>query len=282
MRKPHFNYYETPEDDWRKKIYTIIFEAETPKGKLFDVALLWAIFLSVLVVVLETIPAFHQEYFVAFYIVEWVFTILFSVEYILRILSVKKPWLYFTSFMGIVDLLAVLPTYLSLVIVGSQYLMVIRIIRLIRIFRVFKLVRFLNEARMLGRALRDSMFKITVFIGVVIIIVLIFATLMFLIEGPENGFTSIPKSMYWTIVTITTVGYGDIAPQTVLGRSLASIIMLMGYAIIAVPTGIVTAQFARKQRDKTEVKGTACPNCSKEGHDANAAYCKHCGFPLEG
>lgn len=281
MRQPYFNYYETPETNWRKKIYTIIFEAETPKGKWFDVILLWAIFISVLVVILETIPTFHAEYFAAFYIVEWTFTILFSVEYFLRLLSVKKPWLYITSFMGIVDLLAVIPTYLSIFIVGSQYLMVIRIIRLVRIFRVFKLIHFLNEARKLRKALRDSIFKITVFIGVVIIIVLIFATLMFLIEGPENGFSSIPKSMYWTIVTITTVGYGDIAPQTVLGRSLASIIMLMGYAIIAVPTGIVTAQFARKHTSKDSVRVTACPNCSQEGHDSNAEYCKHCGFPLE-
>lgn len=279
--KPHFNYYETPEATWRKKIYTIIFEADTPRGKAFDIALLWAIFISVLVVILETIPALHREYFMIFYIVEWVFTILFSIEYILRLLSVKKPLLYATSFMGIVDLLAILPTFLSLFIVGSQYLMVIRIIRLIRIFRVFKLVRFLNEAQMLGKALRDSIFKITVFIGVVIIIVLIFATLMFLIEGPENGFTSIPKSMYWTIVTITTVGYGDIAPQTVVGRTLASIIMLMGYAIIAVPTGIVTAQFTRKHATKSSIKGTACPNCSKEGHDANADFCKYCGFALD-
>tara|TARA_R110000868_G_scaffold163368_1_gene395573 strand:- start:1438 stop:2286 length:849 start_codon:yes stop_codon:yes gene_type:complete len=278
---PQFNYYETPEANWRKKIYTIIFEADTHKGRLFDIVLLCAIFVSVLVVVLETIPTLHREYFMAFYIVEWVFTILFSIEYILRLLSVKKPLLYATSFMGLVDLLAVLPTFLSLFIVGSQYLMVIRIIRLVRIFRIFKLVHFLNEAQMLGKALRDSVFKIIVFIGVVVIIVLIFATLIFIIEGPENGFTSIPMSMYWTIVTITTVGYGDIAPQTVLGRSLASIIMLMGYAIIAVPTGIVTAQFTRKHANKSSIKGTACPNCSKEGHDSNADFCKYCGFSLE-
>jgi len=281
LKQPLFNYYETPDTNWRKKLYTIIFEADTPKGKLFDVALLWAIFISVLVVILETIPTLHREYFKVFYIIEWVFTILFSTEYILRLISVKKPLLYAKSFMGMVDLLAVLPTFLSLFIVGSQYLMVIRIIRLIRIFRIFKLVHFLNEARILGKALRDSIFKITVFIGVVIIIVLIFATLIFIIEGPENGFTSIPMSMYWTIVTITTVGYGDIAPQTIIGRSLASIIMLMGYAIIAVPTGIVTAQFTRKHANKTSIKGTACPNCSKEGHDSNADFCKYCGFELE-
>lgn len=266
--------------EWRKKIYEVIFEAETPLGKRFDVLLLWAILFSVVIVILETIPTLDAAYQDVFFVLEWGFTILFTIEYILRIISIQKPSSYIFSFMGMVDLLSILPTYLSLLLVGSHYLMVIRILRLLRIFRILKLVRFVNEARMLKMALRDSIFKIIVFIGAVIAMVLIFATLMYIIEGPENGFDSIPKSMYWTIVTITTVGYGDIAPQTALGRTIASVIMLMGYAIIAVPTGIVTAQFGKRMREDNTVQIIACQSCSKEGHENDAAHCKYCGHKI--
>ncbi|MEQ8624788.1 MAG: ion transporter [Vicingaceae bacterium] len=266
---------------WKVKMHEIIFEADTPAGKLFDVILLWAILLSVIAVMLETVEAFSDQHHDAMVVAEWVFTILFSIEYILRLLSVGKPLKYATSFMGIVDLLSTIPTYLSLFIAGPQYLLVIRTIRLLRIFRILKLSRYISEANVLRDALRNSAAKILVFLGGVIILVLILGTLMYMIEGPEHGFTSIPTAMYWTIVTITTVGYGDIAPVTTFGQTVASMIMLIGYGIIAVPTGIVTGEIARsKVRDDMEVSTQACPSCSKEGHDANAKHCKYCGEKL--
>lgn len=267
--------------NWKVKMHEVIFEADTPMGKLFDVVLLWAILLSVIAVMLETVEAFSDRHHDAMVVAEWVFTILFSIEYILRLLSVGKPLKYATSFMGIVDLLSTIPTYLSLIVAGPQYLLVIRTIRLLRIFRILKLSRYISEANVLRDALRNSAAKILVFLGGVIILVLILGTLMYMIEGPEHGFTSIPTAMYWTVVTITTVGYGDIAPATTFGQTVASMIMLIGYGIIAVPTGIVTGEIARsKVRDDSEVSTQACPSCSKEGHDVNAKHCKYCGSKL--
>jgi voltage-gated potassium channel len=264
---------------WKVKMHEIIFEADTPMGKLFDVILLWAIVLSVVAVMLETVDAFSDKHRDAMIIAEWIFTILFSVEYILRLISVGKPIKYATSFMGVIDLLSILPTYISLFVAGPQYLLVIRTIRLLRVFRILKLGRYVSEAQVLIKALKSSFAKITVFIGAVIVLVLIMGTVMYIIEGPEHGFTSIPTSVYWTIVTITTVGYGDIAPQTTLGQTIASIVMLLGYGIIAVPTGIVTSELTRS-RDGNSVSRRACPECSKEGHDDKADYCKFCGALL--
>jgi voltage-gated potassium channel len=265
--------------DWKVKVHEIIFEADTKWGKFFDVVLLWAILLSVIAVMLETVEAIHVNFGELLFVVEWVFTILFSIEYVLRILSVGRPYKYIFSFMGMVDLLSLIPTYLSLVVVGSHYLLVIRTIRLMRIFRILKLTRYVSEANVLRDALRASAVKITVFIGGVVVLVLIMGSIMYIVEGPENGFTSIPTSMYWTIVTITTVGYGDIAPLTTLGQTIASLIMLLGYGIIAVPTGIVTAQIAINKTNQA-VSTQSCPECSEEGHDPNAKYCKYCGENL--
>lgn len=260
-------------------MHQIIFEADTPAGKLFDVILLWAILFSVVAVMLETVDSISSKHRDALVILEWVFTILFSIEYILRLLSVGRPIKYVLSFMGIVDLLSILPTYISLFVAGPQYLLVIRTIRLLRIFRILKLTRYISEAKILKRALKESAVKIIVFIGGVVVLVLILGTVMYIVEGPENGFTSIPTSMYWTIVTITTVGYGDIAPQTTLGQSIASVVMLIGYGIIAVPTGIVTAEMA-KNKTPNEESRQSCPECSKEGHDIDAKHCKFCGSEI--
>ena len=266
---------------WKVKMHEVIFEADTPAGKLFDVTLLWAILLSVVAVMLETVETFSDRHHDAMVIAEWVFTILFSIEYTLRLLSVGKPLKYATSFMGVIDLLSTIPTYLSLFIAGPQYLLVIRTIRLLRIFRILKLSRYISEANVLKNALRNSVAKILVFLGGVVILVLILGTLMYMIEGPEHGFTSIPTAMYWTIVTITTVGYGDIAPATTFGQTIASMIMLIGYGIIAVPTGIVTSEIARsKSSDQKGTSRQACPSCSREGHDVDAEHCKYCGEKL--
>jgi voltage-gated potassium channel len=268
--------------DWKVKMHEVIFEADTPSGKLFDVILLWAILASVITVMLETVDSINVEYRDFLIILEWVFTILFSIEYVFRLISINKPWKYVTSFMGIVDLLSILPTYISLIVAGPQYLLVIRTVRLLRIFRILKLTRYISEANILKNALRASAVKIIVFIGGVVVLVLIMGTLMYIIEGPEHGFTSIPTSMYWTIVTITTVGYGDIAPSTTLGQTLASLIMLLGYGIIAVPTGIVGGEIAKSKmpRDEDEITTQSCPHCSKDGHDYNAKHCKYCGEKL--
>ena len=260
---------------WKERIHEIIFEADTFWGKAFDVTLLAVIVLSVLAVMLESVMLINQRYGDILYIVEWFFTILFTVEYIARTIVIKKPWKYVFSFFGVVDLLAIIPTYLSLVFVGAHSLLVIRSIRLLRVFRIFKLARFLGEASQLVTALRASRIKIVVFIGTVFTAVIILGTLMYLIEGGENGFTSIPKSIYWAIVTLTTVGYGDIAPQTVTGQLVASIVMVLGYGIIAVPTGIVTSELIRPQKNSSNT--VSCQSCGQEGHDDDAKYCKYCG-----
>lgn len=263
----------------KERLHEIIFEADTPMGKLFDVVLLVAILLSVLAVILETVAEIRKNYEALLNVLEWTFTVIFSLEYILRIWLVKKPWKYIFSFMGMVDLLSTIPTYISLFIAGPQYLLVIRTVRLLRVFRVLKLTRYLSEANALKNALRQSAAKITVFIGGVIVLVLILGSLMFIIEGPENGFTSIPASMYWTIVTITTVGYGDITPATTLGQTIASIVMLLGYGIIAVPTGIVTAEMAFSKKNQ-KISTQSCMSCAQEGHDPDAKHCKFCGEEL--
>jgi len=262
----------------RDRVHEIIFEAETPTGKVFDVALMVAIVLSILVVCLESVASIQAKYGSVLRAIEWGITILFTVEYILRLYSVDKPWRYALSFYGIVDLLSILPTYLSFFIAGSQSLLVIRTLRLLRVFRILKLARFVGEARMLRAALHASIRKITVFLGVVLTIVIIVGALMYLIEGGENGFTSIPQAIYWAIVTMTTVGYGDIAPQTLLGKVLASAVMIMGYAIIAVPTGIVTVELAASV--KSSVRTDACPACGADGHAIDAVHCRYCGTKL--
>ena len=262
----------------RNKLYEIIFEADTPAGKWFDIVLLWGIILSVLVVFLESISELRSDYGDIFYYLEWFFTILFTFEYFLRIVSIKKASSYIFSFYGVIDLLAILPTYLSLVIVGSQYFLVIRILRLLRVFRILKLTHMVRQATILRRALIASRGKIAVFLFAVLSLVVVIGSVMYVIEGPENGFTSIPVSMYWTIVTMTTVGYGDISPQTTLGQIFASIVMIMGYAIIAVPTGIVSVEMADATK---KISSQVCPNCLKEGHDIDADYCKYCGSALK-
>lgn len=265
----------------KERIHEIIFEADTPAGKAFDVALLIAIGLSVFVVVLESIEGLHQEYKWAFTIMEWIFTVLFTAEYVLRLYSVRKPRNYAISFFGVIDLLAILPTYLSIFFPGSQYLLTIRALRLLRIFRVLKISRYLQESNMLVTALINSRIKISIFMFAVVMIVLISGSMMYFIEGNANsGFSSIPQSMYWAIVTVTTVGYGDIAPATVFGRLFAAMLMILGYAIIAVPTGIVSAEMAKADLHPNKVTTQNCPNCLREGHDKDAKHCKYCGDPL--
>lgn len=265
-------------DATRHKLHELIFEADTFWGKFFDLVLIGSILASVIVVMLESVGSLNIKYGNLFKILEWVFTILFTIEYLARIAALKKPIYYIKSFYGIIDLLAIVPTYLSLLLVGTQALVVLRILRLLRIFRVLKLVRFLSEANKLFFALRSSMPKITVFLIGVLCITMIVGTIMYIIEGGENGFDSIPRSIYWAIVTMTTVGYGDIAPHTVLGQTLASFIMIMGYGIIAIPTGIVTSHIHMARNKK--ISGQACPSCSAEGHDTDAAYCKYCGAKM--
>lgn len=263
---------------WQQRMHEVIFEADTPEGKAFDVALLISITVSVIIVMLETVPALNARYGQLFLLVEWVFTILFTIEYVLRLIAVRRSVMYALSFYGLVDLLAVLPTYLSLIFPAGHYLMVVRALRLLRVFRVFKLGEYLEEADLLWRALIASQRKISVFLLTVLMLVVIIGTSIYVIEGPQYGFTDIPTSMYWAIVTLTTVGYGDLAPATPLGKALASVVMLIGYSIIAVPTGIVTAELARTAR--LPVTTQACPNCGREDHDSNAIYCKYCGAVL--
>ena len=265
---------------WREELRIIIFEADTPAGKAFDVALLMAILISVSVVMLESVSAIRESYGTFLDVAEWVFTLLFTAEYLLRLACVPAPTRYARSFFGIVDLVAILPTYLSLLLPGAQSMLVIRGLRLLRIFRVFKLGQFLGEASILQDALASSRHKITVFLGTVLILVTILGAAMYLIEGEEHGFSNIPISVYWAIVTMTTVGYGNIAPETAMGRTLAAIVMILGYAIIAVPTGIVTAEIVETAAGR-RVTTRHCPGCLTEGHDRNARYCKDCGAALE-
>lgn len=264
---------------WRKKLNEIIFGYETFGGRLFDIVLLIAIIMSVVAVMMESVPHISTDYGIILRDIEWGFTILFTIEYIGRILSAPKPLKYIFSFMGVVDFLSIIPTYFSLFIEGAQLLLIIRFVRLVRVFRILKLSRYIRGGSILRQALVDSRHKIIVFFGSIIIIVVIIGTLMYLIEqGSNSGFNSIPKSIYWAIVTITTVGYGDIAPATVLGQTLASLLMIIGYAIIAVPTGIVTSEMVRaKQLQKPE----NCPHCNSILEVENAKYCSQCGNKLK-
>jgi voltage-gated potassium channel len=266
-----------PQAGWRRRLHEVIFESDTPAGNAFDVALIAIILFSVVVVMLESVADVREASGEALRAAEWGLTALFSVEYVLRLVSVARPLRYVTSFFGMVDLVAVVPTYVSLLVPGAQYLLVVRLLRILRIFRVLKLTQYLSEATQLTRALRASRRKITVFVVTVLTLVVVLGSLIYLIEGPEHGFTSIPKSVYWAIVTLTTVGYGDISPQTPLGQAVASLIMILGYGIIAVPTGIVTVELSRAERP---ISGQACPACGAEGHDLDAAYCKRCGARL--
>ena len=262
----------------KELLHEIIFEADTPKGKAFDVALLVAIGLSVAVVVLESVPSIRAEHGSALRAAEWGFTLLFTLEYVFRLMAVRRPWHYATSFFGVVDLLAVIPTYLSLFIGGAQALLVIRALRLLRIFRVFQARTFTGELTMLVNAVKASRAKITVFMLTMLTIVLILGAAIYAIEGPEHGFESIPTAVYWAVVTITTVGYGDIAPQTVPGRFIAALAMVLGYSLIIIPTGIFSMELVRSV-DKN-LTTQHCPDCAREGHDGDAGYCKYCGGRL--
>lgn len=262
----------------QEHLHEIIFEADTPAGKAFDVVLIVAILVSVGVVMLDSIEEVHNTIPGVLLSLEWTFTIMFTIEYIIRLLIVRKPLKYATSFYGVVDLLAILPTYLSLLIPGSHFLAVVRALRTIRIWRVLKLAHHVSELNHLGKALVASSRKILVFLLTVFIIVIILGSFMYLIEPAEAGFSSIPRSIYWAIVTITTVGYGDISPQTILGQIVASFAMIIGYAIIAVPTGIVTVELA--SHAKKSISTQVCPDCSREGHDPDAEWCKFCGGKL--
>ncbi len=263
---------------WRDSLRIIIFEADTPAGKAFDVALIATILLSVTIVMLDSVQSINQRYGGLFYGLEWFFTMLFTIEYLLRLVSIGKPLLYARSFFGIVDLMAILPTYISVFIPGAQYLLAIRILRVLRVFRVLKFVKHIREATVLMRALRESSRKITVFLFTIMTIVVIMGSLMYLVEGDRHGFTSIPRSIYWAIVTLTTVGYGDISPRTPVGQAIAAVVMILGYSIIAVPTGIVTVELARATAKGISTR--VCPQCAAGGHDEDAKFCKHCGSEL--
>ncbi len=264
---------------WRKVAFEVIFEADTPAGKWFDVALILCIVASVAVVMLDSVAGVHESHCRLLNVLEWFFTIIFTIEYILRLLCVRNPTRYAVSFFGVVDLLAIVPTYAGLVLAGTHYLVVIRILRVLRIFRVLKLGEYVGEANVLKRALIASRKKIFVFIFAVLTLVVIIGSIIFLIEGKENGFTSIPKSVYWAIVTLTTVGYGDLSPQTPFGQLLASMVMILGYSIIAVPTGIMTVELTQAAKEK-KITSQTCPECSKQGHDPDADHCKYCGAKL--
>ena len=260
----------------KEKIHEVIFEADTPSGKYFDIALLLSIIVSVIAVSLESIESIDKVYHSQLVIIEWFFTILFTIEYILRLYSTEHSVKYSTSFFGVVDLLAILPTYLSIFVPGAQSLLVIRGLRLLRIFRVFKLSRYLGEANILSEAIIQSRTRIVVFLSTITVLSFITGAGMYLVEGPKHGFTSIPQSVYWAITTLTSTGYGDTVPITPLGKLLAIFIMIMGYSLIIVPTGIISTEMMKLGDISTQ----ACKNCSKEGHDFNAKFCKHCGFEL--
>ncbi|MDA3903204.1 MAG: ion transporter [Desulfuromusa sp.] len=260
----------------RHRLHEIIFEADTPAGKLFDVVLILSIVISVIVVMLDSVVALNIQYGQWFLFLEWFFTIIFTVEYVLRLSCIGRPIKYARSFYGVVDLLSILPSYVSLFLPAGKFFLVIRILRLLRVFRVLKLVQYVGESNFLQRALWASRRKIAVFLLSVFLLMVLFGSVMYLVEGAENGFTSIPRSIYWAVVTMTTVGYGDISPQTSLGQAIASLVMILGYGIIAIPTGIVTAELTFRRNISTQ----ACPECSAEGHDINAKHCKFCGADL--
>ncbi|NIJ44997.1 voltage-gated potassium channel [Wenyingzhuangia heitensis] len=265
--------------NWKLKLHEIIYEADTPAGKLFDVALLILILISVLVVMLESVEPLQNAYGFYFNFIEWIITILFTIEYILRVITVKSPLKYILSWYGIIDLIATLPKYIGLFVTRTEALLVLRSLRLLRVFTILKLARYVGASNDLIKAIKASKAKIGVFIFAVLILSMLLGTAMYLIEGnTDSGFTSIPRSIYWAIVTMTTVGYGDIAPATALGQFFASLVMIMGYGIIAVPTGIVTSEFTHAKRTTTNTQ--TCTNCSKSNHKDNANFCYHCGDKL--
>ncbi len=263
------------------KLFEIIYHSDTPAGKWFDIGLIITILMSVLVVMLDSVASFNAEYGQVFHALEWFFTIIFTIEYILRIYCVKNPFSYIFSFFGIVDLIAIVPTYLALFISGAQYLMVIRGLRILRIFRILKLTTYLGEADLLMKSLAGSKHKVLVFLLFLLTVVSIFGSLMFIIEGPEHGFTSIPMGVYWAIVTVTTVGYGDIIPQTPLGQGLASMMVIIGYSIIAIPTGIFTSELSKQIKNNVLERGPECQVCNHRSRDKYADFCSRCGEELE-
>tara|TARA_Y100001960_G_C14623187_1_gene801772 strand:- start:172 stop:966 length:795 start_codon:yes stop_codon:yes gene_type:complete len=262
----------------REKIYKIIFESDTPMGKGFDLVLIISILISVFVVFIDSVQYYNNLYSKELYIFEWFFTILFTIEYFLRIYCIRRPLMYVKSFFGVIDLLSIIPTYISVFFPVSRYLSVIRILRVLRIFRILKLINYISESNQLINALIASRRKITVFLFFILSMVTIFGSIMYLIEGEQNGFTSIPQSIYWAIVTITTVGYGDISPKTELGKVLASLAMILGYATIAVPTGIISAEYSNISK---KISSQVCPGCSNEQHDYDAEFCNKCGTKLD-
>jgi voltage-gated potassium channel len=270
-----------PAGGWRLRLYTIVFESDTRAGRMFDIVLIVVILLSVAAVLADSVDSVRSRYGVMLDTLEWMFTILFTIEYIARLSCIDRPLRYARSFFGIVDLIAVLPTYLAVLWPEAQVLIDVRMLRLLRCFRIFKLTEYLREFTLLGRAMANSMRKILVFLSVVVIVVLIVGTLMYVIEGPAQGFTSIPKAIYWALSTITTVGYGDIVPHTELGRALAAIVMLIGWGILAVPTGIVTAEMTAQKFVKEPANRT-CSACGSTGHEADSIYCRLCSAPLSG
>lgn len=260
----------------RKRLFQIIFESDTPQAKAFDIALITLILVSVGTVFLDSVPGLHERFGDIFYVMEWGFTLIFTLELALRLYCLERPWRYLRSFYGILDVLAILPTWLSLLIPGAQSLLVVRVLRVLRVFRVLRLMEFVGEGRMLMQALQRSQRKILLFLTTVLLIITIFGALIYMIEPPEAGFTSMPRSMYWAIVTLTTVGYGDIAPVTPLGQFISAFMMILGYSIIAVPTGVFSAEVIRSiQRERYSEE--ACPGCGREGHERDARYCRFCG-----
>jgi voltage-gated potassium channel len=275
--------YGKPPAGLRRRMYDVIFEADTPAGRRFDIALVLAILLSILVVVLDSVPGLHRDHAALLNGLEWGFTALFTAEYAARVACVQRPWRYATGFYGMIDLLAVLPSYFSLLMPGTELLLDIRILRLLRVFRIFKLTLYIEETTRLGEALSASRRKILVFLSAVLMAILILGTIMYVVEGPQNGYTSIPVAMYWATVTMTTVGYGDITPHTNLGKAIASFMMLLGWGILAVPTGIVTAELSARRDDRRRGAARparACAACGSKGHAADARFCKDCGAAL--
>lgn len=263
---------------WRERVHEIIFEADTPAGKAFDVGLILLILLSIVAVMLDSVAGIAAEHGLFLSVLEWIFTILFTVEYVLRLTCVRRPLRYATSFFGVVDLLAILPTFVSVMVSGTEALLTIRVLRVLRVFRVLKLASYVSESEALARALYASRRKVSVFLFTVFTLSIVFGALMYVVEGPENGFTSIPRGVYWALVTLTTVGYGDIAPQTDWGQAVATLIMVLGYGIIAVPTGIVTAELVHPGAGP--VSGQACPECGVGGHRIDSKFCRFCGSRL--
>jgi voltage-gated potassium channel len=276
---PEARRFGKPEAGLRRTLFNVIFESDTRAGRLFDQILIYTVLLSILVVVLDSVPSIFARFGTFFNVLEWGFTILFSAEYLARLYCVRKPVRYARSFFGVIDLLSVLPTYLALFFPAAHLLIDVRVLRLLRIFRVFKLMGFVSEYQALGRALAASRRKILVFLSVVLMIVLISATIMLVVEGPENGFTSIPTAMYWAVTTITTVGFGDITPQTDLGRFFSSVMMLLGWGVLAVPTGIVTAEMTAQRREE-KPREKQCNECEATGLSPEAKFCQQCGAPL--